>query len=128
MGRKKLAPKSIDSLYTTISNMLVPNHILENFDIWDAEEHLNRWVIEMREKTGRIPSELRGYEDVVSDGYCNPMETISHSFICKPVYLRLFRRRYKRSNSDIHYSNSYDVTLKGVRIVPELGIFLKESN
>ena len=128
MGRKKLAPKSIDSLYTTISNMLVPNHILENFDIWDAEEHLNRWVIEMREKTGRIPSELRGYEDVVSDGYCNPMETISHSFICKPVYLRLFRRRYKRSNSDIHYSNSYDVTLKGVRIVPELGIFFKESN
>jgi len=128
MGRKKLAPKSIDSLYTTISNMLVPNHILENFDIWDAEEHSNRWVIEMREKTGRIPSELQEYEDVVSDGYCNPMETISHSFICKPVYLRLFRRRYKRSNSDIHYSNSYDVTLKGVRIVPELGIFLKESN
>ena len=128
MGRKKLAPKSIDSLYTTISNMLVPNHILENFDIWDAEEHSNRWVIEMREKTGRIPSELQEYEDVVSDGYCNPMETISHSFICKPVYLRLFRRRYKRSNSDIHYSNSYDVTLKGVRIVPELGIFFKESN
>ena len=128
MGRKKLSPKSIETLYTTISKMLVPNYILENFDIWDAEEQSNRWVIEMREKTGRIPSELQEYEDIVFDGYCNPMETISHSFVCKPVYLRLFRRRYKRSNSDIHYSNNYDVTLKGVRIVPELGIFLKESN
>jgi len=128
MGRKKLSPQSKDALYCTISKMLVPYHILENFDIWDSEEHSNRWVIEMREKTGRIPKELQEYEDVVLDGYCNPMETISHSFVCKPVYLRLFRRRYKRSKSDIHYSNEYDVTLKGVKIVPELGIFLKEGD
>ena len=128
MGRKKLVSKNKESLFTTISKMLVPSHILENFDIWDAKEQSNRWVIEMREKTCRIPTELQEYEDVVHDGYCNPIETISHSFVCKPVYLRLFRRRYKRSNTDIHYSNSYDLTLKGVRIVPELGIFLKESD
>jgi len=128
MGRKKLSPQSKDSLYSIISKMLVPYHILENFDIWDAKEHSNRWVIEMREKTGRIPKALQEYEDVVLDGYCNPMETISHSFVCKPVYLRLFRRRYKRSKSDTHYSNEYDVTLKGVKIVPELGIFLKEGD
>jgi hypothetical protein len=82
----------------------------------------------MREKEGRLPLELSAYDDVVFDGYCNPMETLSHSFVCKPIYLRLFRRRYKRSNSDAHYSNDYDVTLKRVRIVPELGIFLKEES
>jgi hypothetical protein len=128
MGRKKLVRQSVDSLFSAVSSMLVPDHILEYFDIWGAKEYNNRWVIEMREKEGLIPQEMGTNEDVVFDGYCNPLETLSHSFVCKPIYLRLFRRRYKRSNSNIHYSNTYDVTLKGLRLVPEMGIFLKESN
>jgi len=128
MGRKKLERQSVDSLFSTVSTMLVPSHILEYFDIWDAQEYKDRWVIEMREKEGNIPQELSDYEDVVFDGYCNPLEVLSHSFVCKPIYLRLYRRRYKRSNSDIHFSNEYDVTLKGVRMVPELGFFLKEED
>jgi hypothetical protein len=128
MGRKKLERPNVDSLFSTISTMLVPEHVLAYFEIWDAHEHKTRWVIEMREKEGFIPQELSGYEDVVFDGYCNPLEALSHSFVCKPVYLRLFRRRYKRSNQDTHFSNEYDVTLKGVRMVPEMGFFLKETD
>jgi hypothetical protein len=128
MGRKKLERQSIESLFTTVSTMLVPAHILEYFEIWDAHEYKERWVIEMREKEGLIPHALSCYEDIVFDGYCNPIEALSHSFVCKPIYLRLHRRRYKRSNRDEHFSNEYDVTLKGVRMVPELGIFLKEED
>jgi len=128
MGRKKLERQSIESLFTTVSTMLVPAHILEYFEIWDAHEYKERWVIEMREKEGLIPQALSCYEDIVFDGYCNPIEALSHSFVCKPIYLRLHRRRYKRSNRDEHFSNEYDVTLKGVRMVPELGIFLKEED
>jgi hypothetical protein len=128
MGRKKLERPSIDSLFSTVSSMLVPDHILAHFEIWDAHEFKNRWVIEMREKEGLLPKELSAYDDIVSDGYCNPIEALSHSFVCKPIYLRLFRRRYKRSNRDEHFSNEYDVTLKGVRLVPEMGFFLKESD
>jgi len=127
MGRKRLERPSAETLYATISSILVPAHILEHFEIWDAHESKARWVIEMREKAGRIPPALSGYDDIMLDGYSNPIETLSHSFVCKPIYLRLFRRRYKRSNSNEHYSNEYDVTLKGVRMVPELGIFLKEE-
>ena len=128
MGRKKLDRPSIDSLFTTVSQMLVPEHVLEHFDIWDAHEHKDRWVIVMREKEGIIPKELSGHSDVVLDGFCNPVETLSHSFVCKPIYLRIFRRRYKRSNQDAHFSNEYDFTLKGVKMVPELGFFLKETD
>ena len=128
MGRKKLERKSVESLLSMVSTMLVPEHILAYFDIWDARESKDRWVIEMREKEGFIPDELSEYQDVVLDGYCNPIETLSHSFVCKPIYLRLFRRRYKRSNCDEHFSNAYDVSLKGVRIVPEMGFFLKETD
>jgi hypothetical protein len=127
MGRNKKERPPVENLFSRAMSMLVPARILENFEMWDAEESKDRWVIEMREKAGRIPEELSGYCDVVFDGYCNPIETLSHSFVCKPIYLRLYRRRYKRSGTDKHYSNEYDVTLKGVKMVPELGIFLKEE-
>jgi len=128
MGRKKKERQPVEQLFSTAMSMLVPAHILEYFEMWDAQESKDRWVIVMHEKEGLIPKELSGYEDVVFDGYCNPIETLSHSFVCKPIYLRLFRRRYKRSNRDKHFSNEYDVSLKGVRLVPEMGFFLKEED
>jgi hypothetical protein len=128
MGRKRLERQSVECLFSTVSSMLVPAHILDHFEIWDAREYKTRWIIEMREKPGRLPLDLSMYEDIVHDGYCNPIEALSHSFVCKPVYLRLYRRRYKRSNSDVHFSNEYDITLKGVRMVPEMGLFLKEED
>jgi len=126
MGRNKLKRPEVETLFFTVSNMLVPSHILDYFEIWGANEYPDRWVIEMREKEGFIPPELSCFEDVVFDGYCNPLDTLSHSFVCKPIYLRLYRRRYKRSNENEHFSNDYDVTLKGLKMVPELGFFLKE--
>jgi hypothetical protein len=128
MGRKRKEAPAIEEMYRTISSILVPDYILKDFDIYGAKESKSSWVIEMREKEGRIPSSLREYVDVVFDGYCNPVEMLSHSFACKPIYLRLYRRRYKRSNEDEHVSNEYDFTLKGVKMVPELGIFLKEED
>ncbi|GHS98757.1 hypothetical protein FACS189421_07900 [Bacteroidia bacterium] len=108
--------------------MLVPAAILEDFEIYGAKETKAEWTIEMREKEHRIPPALQSYDDVVYDGYCDPIVTLSHSFVCKPIYLKIYRRRYKRSNQDTHFSNDYDFTLKGLKMVPELGIFLKEED
>ena len=127
MGRNKKERQPVEQLFSTAMTMLVPSHILVDFEMWDALDSQERWVIEMREKAGRIPKELLEFEDIVFDGYCTPVEMLSHSFVCKPIYLRLFRRRYKRSNSDKHFSNDYDLTLKGVKMVPELGFFLKDE-
>jgi hypothetical protein len=126
MGQKKKSRPSPDTLLDTISRMLVPAYILENFEIYGSTEFSSCWVIELREKENRIPLELKECLDVVFDGYCNPIETLSHSFVCKPIYLKVYRRRYKLSGQDEHFSNSYDLTLKGVKMVPELGLFLKE--
>jgi hypothetical protein len=43
--------------------MLVPAHITQNFEMWDAQKHKDRWVIELREKEGRISTSLSSYED-----------------------------------------------------------------
>jgi len=126
MGQKKRQRPSTDSLLATVSRMLVPDYILEDFEIYGANEFSGCWIIDLREKETRIPVELKDCKEVVFDGYCNPIETLSHSFVCKPIYLKVYRRRYKRSGEDTHYSNTYDLTLKGVKMVPELGFFLKE--
>ena len=128
MGQKKKERPSADVLLERVSRMLVPEYILKDFDIYGANEYSDHWTIELREKDSRIPESLQGFSDVVFDGYCNPIETLSHSFVCKPVYLKVYRRRYKRAGDNLHYSNTYDLTLKGVKMVPELGLFLKEND
>ena len=115
-----------DELNSILYKILVPEDILFNFEIVDATNYSERWVIELQEFEDRIPRELKEVNDVVLDGFCNPIEVISHSFSAKPVWLRIYRRRWKRSNTDTHYSNEYDFRLKGLKLVPELGIFLKE--
>lgn len=128
MGRKRKTRPNTEELFDTIAKMLVPSHVLEDFDIYGADEYSDRWVIEMREKEDRPPKELEGQQEVVLDGYCSAIEVLSHSFSTKPVYLRVYRRRWKLPSTDKHYSNQYDFTLKGVKMVPELGIFLKEED
>ena len=128
MGQKRKQAPSASELFPTISRLLVPEHILEYFEIYGAEEFPSHWMIELREKEGILPAELSECKDIVFDGYENPVETLSHSFVCKPIYLRVYRRRYKRSGSNQHYSNTYDLSLKGVKMVPELGIFLKDDD
>ena len=128
MGQKKKSRPSTDTLFETVSRMLVPEFILEDFEIYGAREFPTCWVIELREKENRIPLELKDSLEVVFDGYCNPIETLSHSFVCKPIYLKVYRRRYKLPGQDQHYSNSYDLTLKGLKMVPELGLFLKDKD
>jgi len=108
--------------------MMVSSDILKDFEITDIKEFKDIWQIELYEKTDRIPQELKGKSNIALDGFCNPIEALSHSFSLKPVYLKIYRRRWKESNTDNHYSNNYDFTLKGVKLVPEMGIFLKEDH
>jgi hypothetical protein len=103
--------------------MSVPSHILENFEMRDARGNRERRVVGMREIEFRMPLDLPEYADAVLDGFCNPAEMLSLSFVCKPVYLRLYRRRFKRSGTDRHYSNEYGLTPNGVKTVPGPGFF-----
>jgi hypothetical protein len=42
MRRKRLERPSTDRLFSTVSSMLVPAHVLEHFEIWDAQEYKDR--------------------------------------------------------------------------------------
>lgn len=128
MSKPSKFKKGDSELYSIVSKMLVPEFILNDFSISDVYEHKDYWQIELREKTDRIPVALASSQNVISDGYCNPLTVLSHSFSLKPVYLKIYRRRWKISGSKEHHSNQYDFTIKGIKIVPELGIFLNEED
>lgn len=126
MGRKKLERTNTEELFLLSMKMYVPELILENFEVYHIQKRNQNWVIELREKEDKPPSDLIG--EIVLDGFCNPIEVMSFGFSLGPVYLRIYRRRWKQSSEYKHYSNEYDFTLKGFKMVPELGIFLKEED
>lgn len=125
MSQKKKNPTPA-SLSDDICKMLVPSYILADFEVHSVCEQKEYWIIELLEKEEKIPLELSSYSDVVLDGYCNAIEIQSNTFaLMKAVYLRCYRRRWKRSKETKHYSNSYSLTTPGVKMVKELGAFLK---
>jgi hypothetical protein len=103
MGRSRRQRKSNDELFSSMSIMLIPEFILKDFEVSDIKKFKNDWVIELEEKQDRIPEELRPYQDMIFDGFSHPIDILRHSFSLKPVYLRVFRRRWKRSNTDKHH-------------------------
>jgi hypothetical protein len=126
MGRSRLEKQDKDEMLSAMVSMFVPEAILENFDIFHVQKRNENWVIELREQENKTPKELS--QGAVLDGFCNPIEVMSFGFSLGPVYLKIYRRRWKRSNENEHFSNDYDFTLKGFKMVPELGIFLKEED
>ena len=126
MGRKKLEKRDSDELLSMLIGMFVPKNILNDFEVWDGFKQKENWVLELREKEDRIPIELKNIEqEIVLDGFCNPIEMLSFGFSLGPVYLRIYRRRWKISADKEHFSNEYDLHLKGYKLVPELGFFFK---
>ena len=129
MGRKKLEKRDTFEMNEVLISMFVPQNIMHDFEVWDVYGKQGNLIIELREKEAKIPVELIEHkEEVVLDGFCNPIDMLSFGFSLGPVYLRIYRRRWKQSNEDKHFSNEYDLQLKGYKMVPELGIFLKEED
>ena len=129
MGRKKLEKRDTFEMNEVLISMFVPQNIMHDFEVWDVYGKQGNWIIELRENEAKIPVELIEHkEEVVLDGFCNPIDMLSFGFSLGPVYLRIYRRRWKQSNEDKHFSNEYDLQLKGYKMVPELGIFLKEED
>jgi hypothetical protein len=71
-----------------------------------------------------VPPALSGSLSVVLDGFCNPLELLHFSMKGKPLYLKLYRRRWKESCSTTHYSNVYHLHPDGVKATHEFASFL----
>jgi hypothetical protein len=109
-----------------VLRMLVPDDLVEYFEIKQVKENKNEWVMELEEKEDFIPKELKGKEAVLN-GFCSPIEIQSFPVKGKSFYIKIIRRKWKEKGKDTAYSNDYDLHYKGMKATKEFGDFLKDA-
>jgi hypothetical protein len=125
MGQKKKQPQAQAKITFELSRMVVPVDILAYFEMVEVKELTNEWQVVLHEKESLIPALLKGIDDIVLDGYCNPLQVLSHCFTLKPVYLVMKRRRWKQGGTNKHYSNEYELTNDPSKLTKDMAGFLK---
>lgn len=113
------------SVLQSLFNVLFPEVITLHFEIKSVKDYKDRIEIKMEEFPELLPPGLHSSSDISLDGFCNPIELQSFPLKGKPVYLKLYRRRWKHKGSKQHFSNSYDIHPKGVKATKEFASFLK---
>ena len=105
---------------------MLPKDICQHFEAVSINKKVYGYEMILEEYSKFVPSELLvDVSSTVLDGFCNPIELLHFSIKGKPLYLKLFRRRWKLSGSNIHYSNRYSLHPEGVKATHEFASFLK---
>ena len=113
------------ALLTQLCRMIIPEVLLEHFDIVNIEEKKEEWQVTLHEKPDHIPKDLQGKETSM-DGFLNPVELFTFPQKDKRLYLKVYRRRWKEKGSSTASHNTYDLYEPGAKVTKEFGAFLKE--
>lgn len=109
----------------TILRLIVPEDILKSFDLLETKEGATFTELYFEEKKELIPDSLSG-QDVILDGFCNPLSLLSFPLKAVPTYLIIKRRRWKQKGGGTHYSNDYYFNHPNIKATKEFAAFLKE--
>ena len=112
-------------LIKSLLSVFFPEEITTHFGIKGVDEKKEYIHIRFEELPELVPSVMSEAREVVLDGFCNPLELQSFPLKGKPVYLNLYRRRWKYKGETKHYSNTYDFNPEGVKATKEFASFLK---
>ena len=107
--------------------MFFPEEITLHFEIKEVTERGGYIQIRFEELPELVPPEMGTGQDIVLDGFCNPLELQSFPLKGKAVYLNLYRRRWKHKGGNKHYSNTYNFNPEGVKATKEFASFLKAA-
>ena len=106
-------------------SLIVPSNILLDFEIERVEEKEETLFVYLVEKQENKPP---CDEDLVLNGYMNPVEIQSFPIQGKACFLHLKRRRWKKRGTKEDLFNTYKYTEKACKTTPDFGAFLKEIN
>lgn len=114
-----------NSIQSHLYSLLIPQEILNSFEITSIEEKDEDLFIDLVEKESCLPNKNL---DLVLNGFMSSIELNSFPIAGKRCYLRLTRRKWKHRGSDGSQSltNTYDFTLEGTKATKPFGSFLKE--
>lgn len=116
-----------NELIKSLLSVFFPEEIISHFEISEVKQRKGYIEIHFKELPELVPEALYNANDIVLDGYCNPIELQSFPLKGLPVYLKLYRRRWKIKGSKQHYSNQYNFNPEGVKATKEFASFLKEA-
>ena len=112
-------------MLSTLIETMLPKEIYFHFEVVSLSEESHGYRMRLDEYAELLPAALHQESSVVLDGFCHPIELLHFSIKGKPLYLKLYRRRWKVSCSNTHYSNHYDLHPEGVKATHEFASFLK---
>lgn len=116
-----------NTLIKDLLSVFFPEEITLHFEITSVNEKKAYIEIRFDELPELVPASMPEDREVVLDGFCNPLELQSFPLKGKPVYLKLYRRRWKYKNEKKHYSNTYNLNPDGVKATKEFASFLKAA-
>lgn len=114
-------------LIKSLLSVFFPEEITLHFEIKEVTEKSGYIQIRFEELPELFPAEMDLAQEIVLDGFCNPLELQSFPLKGKAVYLQLYRRRWKYKGSVSHFSNTYDFNPEGVKATKEFASFLKAA-
>jgi len=112
-----------------ILRLLIPEEILECFELDQIIENDDELLFDLFEKEACVPKELQREESVLN-GYMNGTTLQSFPQKGKRCYIHLRRRRWKiKGSTDTRsYFNEYEFTSPGTMATKLFGAFLKRNS
>jgi hypothetical protein len=107
--------------------MFISNEWVDIFELTAIKEKKKEWHFVLTEKKEKVPAELKN-KIWVLNGYCKPIELMTHPVGGKAVYIKIRRRRWKEEGQRTSHENYYDLHYPGVKTTKEFADFLKEFN
>lgn len=109
-----------------IIGLLLPDGMLEFFDIKNVESSNASYVIHLEEKN--VIPENHNEHKLVSKGFHAPVTIQDFPLRGKPCYLKIKRRRWLDQDLGLVVSRDWNLVAKGTRMTVEFATFLKEFN
>ena len=120
---------TFQGLEAHILRLLIPEEILECFELNQIVENDDELLFDLIEKESCVPKSLQK-EEAVLNGYMNTTTLQSFPQKGKHCYIHLRRRRWKLKGSTENksYFNEYEFTSAGTMATKLFGAFLKRNS
>ena len=111
---------------TDLISLLLPEEIVEYFDIIRIEKPPEHFIIELDEKNN--PPKLDLGEKLISKGFYEPVTIQDFPLRGRACYLMVRKRRWTLESTGEIISNNWKLSAEGTRMTNEFAIFLKGIN
>lgn len=109
-----------------IFSLLLPEGLLEYFEVIHAEKRPDFYAIHIEEKN--LPPEQYKDNKLVSKGFYEPVTIQDFPLRGKACYLMVKRRRWTNLDTGDIVVRDWDLVAKGTRMTAEFAAFLKAIN